>query len=85
MVVTSQGFLAPGLIIGTVIYFSMGLAATIVAPKYFAHETPNITKKEAFSLTLVVVWLTTVCLWLFWLWTYMHQMIPLFYPIHNVE
>lgn len=85
MVVHSQGFFAPGIIVGTVFYALMGIAATVIAPKYFAKETPNITKQEAYRLTMVVVWMTTVCMWLFWMWTYMHQMIPLISPIHNTS
>jgi V-type H+-transporting ATPase subunit e len=83
MAVQTQGFFAPGIIVGTVIYAILGVIATVIAPKYFAKETPNITKQEAYRLTMVVVWMTTVCLWLFWLWTYMHQMIPLISPVHN--
>ena len=25
---------------------------------------------------MVVVWVSTICLWLFWAFTYMHQMVP---------
>jgi len=85
MVVQSQGFFAPGIIVGTVIYALIGVAGTMIAPKYFALETPNITKQEAYRLTMFVVWMSTICMWLFWLWTYMHQMIPLITPIHSPE
>jgi hypothetical protein len=81
----SQGFFAPGLVIGTSIYFILGVVASVVAPRYFAKDTPNITKQEAYRLTLTVVWMTTVCLWLFWACTYMHQMVPLIYPVHKVD
>ncbi len=82
---TSQGFFAPGLVIGTIVYLTLGVIAAVIAPKYFAKETPNITKAEAHSLTLTVVTMSTFCLWLFWACTYMHQMVPLIVPIHKVE
>lgn len=83
--IESYGFFAPGVITGTIVFTVLGLVATFVAPAVFAKESKNITKAEAVRLTLVIVWMTTVCMYLFWLWTYMHQMVPLIRPIHNLE
>jgi V-type H+-transporting ATPase subunit e len=83
--VVSYGFAAPGIIAGTVVFGLLGVIASVVAPIVFGKETKNISKGDAVRLSLVIVWLTTVCMYLFWLWTYMHQMVPLIYPIHLLE
>ena len=85
MAVDSYGFAAPGIITGTIVYGILGVIASIVCPRYFGKETKNISKSDAVKLTLVIVWMTTICMYLFWLWTYMHQMVPLIRPIHNRE
>lgn len=85
MTVESYGFFAPGIITGTIVYAVLGIIASVVCPKYFGKATKNISQPDAVRLTLVIVWLTTVCMYLFWLWTYMHQMVPLIRPIHNRE
>lgn len=83
--VVSYGFAAPGIITGTVVFGILGVIASVVAPIVFGKETKNISKGDAIRLSLVIVWLTTVCMYLFWLWTYMHQMVPLIRPIHSLE
>lgn len=79
----AQGFFAPGIVTGTIVYLILGCIATVAVPMLFAKETKNITKRDAVKLSISLVWIATVCLWLFWVWTYMHQMIPLINPIHQ--
>mmetsp|Transcript_157756 Transcript_157756/g.383057 ORF Transcript_157756/g.383057 Transcript_157756/m.383057 type:complete len:86 (+) Transcript_157756:74-331(+) len=76
------GFMAPGLQTGTLAWLCFGFVATIIA-QAFVKETPKITKKESRELFLVVVWISTICMWLFWAFVYMHQMVPLIYPSHG--
>jgi heme/copper-type cytochrome/quinol oxidase subunit 2 len=83
--IESYGFFAPGIVTGTIVFGVLGVIASFVAPSMFAKESKNITRSEAVRLTLVIVWMTTVCMYLFWLWTYMHQMVPLIRPVHNIE
>ncbi len=83
--IQSYGFFAPGIITGTVVFGILGVIASVLAPALFAKETKNISKADAVKLSLIVVWLTTGCMYLFWVWTYMHQMVPLIRPIHNIE
>ena len=85
MAVESYGFFAPGVVTGTIVFAILGVIASVVAPMVFAKETKNITRGEAIRLSLVIVWLTTGCMYLFWVWTYMHQMVPLIRPIHNLS
>eukprot|EP00421_Protoceratium_reticulatum_P044470 CAMPEP_0168445146 /NCGR_PEP_ID=MMETSP0228-20121227/45418_1 /TAXON_ID=133427 /ORGANISM="Protoceratium reticulatum, Strain CCCM 535 (=CCMP 1889)" /LENGTH=55 /DNA_ID=CAMNT_0008459619 /DNA_START=54 /DNA_END=218 /DNA_ORIENTATION=+ len=49
---TQQGFLAPGLVYGTLIWAIFGVIATGVA-QLFVKETPRITKAESKQLSLV--------------------------------
>ena len=84
MAINSYGFAGPGIITGTVVFAILGIIASVVCPMVFGKETKNISKGEAIRLSLVIVWMTTVCMYLFWLWTYMHQMVPLIKPIHNL-
>ena len=84
MTIQSYGFAAPGIITGTIVFAVLGVIASVVGPMVFGKETKNVTKGEAVRLTLVIVWMTTICMYLFWLWTYMHQMVPLIRPIHNL-
>jgi len=74
------GIFAPGLITGTLCYLVLGLIASFVAVS-IAKDTPNITKGESRRLGLAVVWIGVTCMWMFWMFTYMHQMVPLIYPI----
>ena len=83
--VESYGFFAPGIITGTFVFAILGVIASVVAPVMFGKETKNISRGDAVRLSLVIVWLTTGCMYLFWLWTYMHQMVPLIRPIHNLN
>lgn len=80
-----QGFMASGLITGTMVYGILGMLATLIAVSCFAKETPNITKGESRKLGVVVVWTATFCMWLMWACVYMHQMVPLIKPVHNVK
>ncbi|CAE7625833.1 BIP5 [Symbiodinium microadriaticum] len=73
----SVGFMAPGLQTGTFAFVVLGICASCVASMFFTVETPNITRKESRSLGLVVVWISTFCMWLMWACVYMHQMVPL--------
>ncbi|KAF4667512.1 hypothetical protein FOZ61_008224 [Perkinsus olseni] len=79
----SLGFHAPGLITGTIIFAVLGVVFTFVAPILFAKETPKITKGESIRLSILLVWLTTICMWMFWAFVYMHQMVPLMNPIRK--
>uniref|UniRef100_A0A7S4QCE5 V-type proton ATPase subunit n=1 Tax=Alexandrium monilatum TaxID=311494 RepID=A0A7S4QCE5_9DINO len=76
------GFQAPGLIRGTLAWLCVGFVATVVA-QAFVKVTPKITKQESRQLALVVVWVSTICMWLFWAFVYMHQMVPIIYPVHK--
>ncbi|CAE8666692.1 unnamed protein product [Polarella glacialis] len=78
------GFMAPGLVNG-VCWLVVGIFANYCAFKYVVKETPKITMEESKSLALVVVWASTICLWLFWSFVYMHQMVPLIYPVHIIQ
>mmetsp|Transcript_55349 Transcript_55349/g.113003 ORF Transcript_55349/g.113003 Transcript_55349/m.113003 type:complete len:88 (-) Transcript_55349:74-337(-) len=78
----SNGFMAPGLIKGSMCYLIFGIIATLVMRTFFVKETPKITLAESKQLGMVVVWASTICMWLFWAFVYMHQMIPLIYPVH---
>ena len=78
-----NGFFAPTLVTGTMAYLVFGIVATLVALQFFVKEHPRCTKAESRGLALVVVWVSTICLWLFWAFTYMHQMVPLIYPVHT--
>mmetsp|Transcript_102317 Transcript_102317/g.177536 ORF Transcript_102317/g.177536 Transcript_102317/m.177536 type:complete len:85 (+) Transcript_102317:236-490(+) len=80
----SQGFLAPGLVNGTILYALLGVVGTFVAITCFTKETPNISKGESRRLGVVVVWTATFCMWLLWACVYMHQMVPLIKPQHHV-
>jgi V-type H+-transporting ATPase subunit e len=82
---TSYGFFAPGIVTGTIVFALLGVFASVIAPAVFGKETKNISKSDSIKLSLVIVWLTTGCMYLFWLWVYMHQMVPLIMPIHNLE
>merc|ERR1712039_624055 len=81
--VPCNGFYAPALVKGLVCYLIFGVVATIVAQAKFVVETPRISKSESRKLAMVVVWVSTVLLFLFWAFTYMHQMVPLIYPEHT--
>eukprot|EP00439_Symbiodinium_sp_Y106_P029845 s2028_g3.t1 len=75
--------MAPGLQTGTFAFVVLGICASCVASMFFTVETPNITRKESRSLGLVVVWISTFCMWLMWACVYMHQMVPLMEPAAN--
>eukprot|EP00435_Cladocopium_sp_Y103_P042939 s2396_g12.t1 len=75
------GFMSHGLIYGTAVWLAFGLVCTTIASKFFVKETPRITKEESSQLAMVVVWVSTICMWLFWAFVYMHQMVPLIYPV----
>ena len=62
-------------------WFIFGLIGTIIARVFFTVETPRISKEESKNLGLVVVWTSTICMWLFWSFVYMHQLIPLMTPL----
>mmetsp|Transcript_119941 Transcript_119941/g.333762 ORF Transcript_119941/g.333762 Transcript_119941/m.333762 type:complete len:86 (+) Transcript_119941:58-315(+) len=80
---TCLGFAAPGLVRGSLCWLVFGLIATAIQLTFFVKETPKISKQESRQLGHVVVWTSTVCMWLFWAFVYMHQMIPLIYPVHT--
>ena len=75
------GFFAPGLVMGTMVFAVLGAIGLGVAFA-MAHETPKTTKGEMRIMGMVSVAIATVCMWMFWAFTYMHQMVPLIYPIH---
>uniref|UniRef100_A0A7S1WIC5 V-type proton ATPase subunit n=1 Tax=Alexandrium catenella TaxID=2925 RepID=A0A7S1WIC5_ALECA len=77
----SQGFFAPGLVLGAQVWLAIACVATVVA-QAFVKETPKCTKSESRQLSLVIVWVSSICMWLFWSFVYMHQMVPLIYPVH---
>jgi len=80
---TLAGFFHPGIIFGTSVYFALGVIGTFLVPFLFAKETPNISKADAVKLALTLNWTAVVCLYVFWLWVYMHQLNPLIAPIHD--
>mmetsp|Transcript_52149 Transcript_52149/g.100833 ORF Transcript_52149/g.100833 Transcript_52149/m.100833 type:complete len:90 (+) Transcript_52149:54-323(+) len=77
------GFMNQGLITGTIVWAVVGFIAYMLAKKYFVKEYPKVTLEESEQLATVVVWTSTICMWLFWSFVYMHQMVPLMYPIHD--
>mmetsp|Transcript_27204 Transcript_27204/g.62751 ORF Transcript_27204/g.62751 Transcript_27204/m.62751 type:complete len:96 (-) Transcript_27204:47-334(-) len=79
------GFLADGLVHGSLVYLVLGLVGTFLALNVFAKQTPNITKGESGKLGVVLVWTATFCMWLLWACVYMHQMVPLIRPIRPPE
>ncbi|CAE7224493.1 Pfdn6 [Symbiodinium natans] len=60
-----------------------GLIAMRIAFRCFVKESPRITKEESSQLAMVVVCTGTTCMWLFWAFVYMHQMVPLIYPVRT--
>mmetsp|Transcript_132806 Transcript_132806/g.187569 ORF Transcript_132806/g.187569 Transcript_132806/m.187569 type:complete len:85 (+) Transcript_132806:59-313(+) len=78
-----NGFMAPGLIYGSAGWLVFGLIAMRIAFRCFVKETPRITKEESSQLAMVVVVTGTTCMWLFWAFVYMHQMVPLIYPVRT--
>mmetsp|Transcript_67982 Transcript_67982/g.162276 ORF Transcript_67982/g.162276 Transcript_67982/m.162276 type:complete len:85 (-) Transcript_67982:8-262(-) len=80
-----QGFLAHGLVTGTIIFLVLGVVASMAASAFCVKETVNITKAESQRLGLVVVWISIFCMWLAWACVYMHQMVPLMAPMHIVK
>lgn len=78
----SYGFMAPGLVTGTMCFIGAAILGNIVA-LFLAKETANTTKGESRILGLCVVNMSAVCMWMFWAFAYMHQMVPLIYPIHT--
>eukprot|EP00438_Fugacium_kawagutii_P009429 Skav202040 [mRNA] locus=scaffold1138:302078:302332:- [translate_table: standard] len=81
----SQGFLAHGLVTGTITFFVLGVVASMVSSTCFVKETANITKQESIRLGWVVVWVSIFSMWLMWACVYMHQMVPLMEPLHVVK
>merc|ERR1712086_428034 len=80
-IMTSLGFAAPGLITGTQCWASVLVAALIIQSLFFVKESPRCTKKESAALGRVVVVTGVTLMWLFWAFVYMHQLVPLIYPI----
>ncbi|CAJ1358749.1 unnamed protein product [Effrenium voratum] len=80
-----DGFMAPGLLYGTAAWLAFGLVGMGVAFRFFVKDYPRITKDESSQLAMVVVWTSTICMWLFWAFVYMHQMVPLIYPVRTPE
>mmetsp|Transcript_31411 Transcript_31411/g.93296 ORF Transcript_31411/g.93296 Transcript_31411/m.93296 type:complete len:91 (-) Transcript_31411:153-425(-) len=78
-----MGFAAPGLVKGASCWLMIGVLATIIAQTCLVKETPKITKTESRQLAMVVVWGSVTCMGLFWAFVYMHQMVPLMYPVHT--
>merc|ERR1711963_823179 len=85
MVDTCHGFAAKGLINGTACWVIFACLASLVQHSFFVKETPKITREESRQLGRVVVWTSCICMWLFWSFVYMHQMVPLIYPVHTAE
>eukprot|EP00403_Amphidinium_massartii_P018900 CAMPEP_0178430778 /NCGR_PEP_ID=MMETSP0689_2-20121128/31496_1 /TAXON_ID=160604 /ORGANISM="Amphidinium massartii, Strain CS-259" /LENGTH=53 /DNA_ID=CAMNT_0020052647 /DNA_START=114 /DNA_END=272 /DNA_ORIENTATION=+ len=52
----SLGLFNPNLMFGALIWFMIGLVATIVAKEYFVKDYPRIKKEESNTLAMVVVW-----------------------------
>merc|ERR1712129_184520 len=82
-VMVCMGFGAAGLVHGSFCWLIFAIAALLVQGKFFVKETPKITKAESTQLGRVVVVTSCVCMWLFWAFVYMHQMVPLIYPVHT--
>lgn len=59
----SLGFLAPGLVTGTMCFIVLTAIASAIALS-IAKETPNTTKGEARILGLSVVVISGVCMWM---------------------
>jgi hypothetical protein len=76
------GFFAPGIVQGTTIYAVLTAIVAILAVT-FARENKTTTKREAKTMAFVISITAGVCMWMFWLFTYMHQLVPLIYPIHT--
>jgi hypothetical protein len=62
---------------GTIAYLLMGAVANVLCMFW-----PAAMKDR--GLTNLLVWTTTVCLWLMWVITYCMQMNPLIEPIPKV-
>ena len=80
----SQGVQTTGLMYGTLAWAVFGIIALILGSVFFVRDYPRIKKADSQALTNVVVLTATVCLWLFWSFVYMHQMVPLIYPQKGV-
>ena len=77
------GFMASGLINGSLCWLVFALVALFVQGNHFVKETPKITREESRQLGRVVVVTSCICMWLFWAFVYMHQMVPIIYPVHT--
>ena len=81
---TSQGMMTHGLMYGAAAWAAVGLIAWILGNLFFVRDYPRIKKADSAALNSVVCLVGTVCLWLFWTFVYMHQMVPLIYPQKGV-
>merc|ERR1711874_515506 len=75
------GFADDRLMVGTAIFFAVGVVANIIQMLFFRKETVNITLRDSGYLGTIMVWTATICMWLFWMFTFMHQMNPLISPV----
>jgi V-type H+-transporting ATPase subunit e len=81
-----EGCFHPAIVHGTKMYFYLGLVASVlgvIASPSLTKGSKNITKSEGIQFSLIMVWTAVVCMWLFWVFVYMHQMVPLIQPIHT--
>lgn len=80
-----DGFLDGGIVKGTCLYIFLGLAMSTGSTIYFGRPENGHLRKEYVCLAIATSWIAAVCMWLMWLFTYMHQMNPLFAPIRAKE
>lgn len=78
----SLGFFSPGLLQGTQTFACLWAIALVIGLA-MAGETKNTTRREARTLTFLTVTISAICMWMFWAFAYMHQMVPLIYPVHT--
>uniref|UniRef100_A0A0G4HWD5 V-type proton ATPase subunit n=1 Tax=Chromera velia CCMP2878 TaxID=1169474 RepID=A0A0G4HWD5_9ALVE len=71
--------------VGSLAFVALGVAGCIILPIFTVKDTPNVTKKESCLLTLILTVVAVVCLWMFWICMYLHQLNPLISPKHRVE
>ena len=80
------GCFHPVIVHGTQLYFITGVVMSVLSlavSPLLTKGSKNITTTEGIQFSLIMIWTAIICMWLFWVFVYMHQMVPLIDPIHT--
>jgi V-type H+-transporting ATPase subunit e len=69
------------LLYGSLAFLLLGLVAFLCFAFYVWHNSTEETASMNLKIVAVSVAIGTVCMWLMWICTYMHQMNPIIFPI----